>query len=273
MIGVWRQYFHPPPPILTKRVYHTTCAICCDPKPLHTAWAHSRITTRFLELIKSYAFSRTSGPPLYQERADPLPSPDVNKLNIKLTMRVHQPPEPPLTSAESSADEDMADKITDVQVNDLLRVLRAEVPIDTKVAQVTAIKSGIKQHNVPDNCVAPLFEALRSASASQHAVLVNAGFTALNHLLTRLSRQEPKFIAKEAARTLPLIVEKMGDPKEKFRTLALQCMVTIWLIAPADAERFIRNTAMVGKNPRAKELSLQWLLQVCAVSIQPWAFG
>lgn len=203
-----------------------------------------------------------SGQPLHQGRADLLP--DVNKPNMELTIRDHQPPEPPLASAESSADQDMADKITDVQVNDLQRILRADVPIDTKVAQVTAIKSGIKQHNVPDNCVAPLFEALRSASASQHAVLVNAGFTALNHLLTRLSRQEPKFIAKEAARTLPLIVEKMGDPKEKFRTLALQCMITIWLVAPADAERSIRNTAMGGKNPRAKELSLQWLLQVCA---------
>ncbi|KAK3936767.1 ARM repeat-containing protein [Diplogelasinospora grovesii] len=156
----------------------------------------------------------------------------------------------------------MADKITDNQVTDLVAILRSDASIDAKVQHVTAVKSAIKQHNVPDNCVAPLLEALRSASASQHAVLVNAGFTALNHLLTRLSRQEPKYLAKEAARTLPLIVDKLGDQKEKFRQLALQSLVTLYKAAPIDVERSVRNTAMVGKNPRAKEASLQWLLQM-----------
>jgi CLIP-associating protein 1/2 len=156
----------------------------------------------------------------------------------------------------------MADKITEKQVSDLLTLLRTDANIDTKVAQVTAIKSGIKQHNVPDNLVAQLFDALRTASTSQHAALVNAGFTSLNHLLTRLSRQEPKYLVKEAARTLPLVVDKMGDLKEKFRSLATQALTTFYNAAPMDVERSLRNTAMVGKNPRAKEASLQWLLQM-----------
>lgn len=157
----------------------------------------------------------------------------------------------------------MADMITLEQVDDLLAALRADASVDAKVQQVAAIKSGIKQHNVPDNCVAPLFEALRTASSSQHAVLVNAGFTGLNHLITRLSRQEPKFLSKEAARSLPLIVEKLGDQKEKFRSLAQQSLTTLYKTPAAqDVERSIRNTAMVGKNPRAKEASMQWLLQV-----------
>jgi len=152
--------------------------------------------------------------------------------------------------------------MTETQVTDLQTALRTDTSTDSKVNQVNAIKSCIKQHNVPDNCVAPLFDALRTASSSQHAVLVNAGFTALNHFLTRLSRQEPKYIAKEAARTLPLIVEKLGDQKDKFRSIALQALATLYAAAPVDVERSIRNTAMVGKNPRAKESSLQWLLQV-----------
>ncbi|KAI0099059.1 clasp N terminal-domain-containing protein [Nemania sp. FL0031] len=156
----------------------------------------------------------------------------------------------------------MAEKLTDDQVQGLLAILKKETTVDAKVQYVTAIKSGIKQHNVPDSCVAPVFEGLRQASASQHAALVNAGFTALNHLLTRLSRQEPKYLHREAKQTLPLIVEKMGDQKDKFRTLAIQAMATMYAHVPADAERFIRNTAMVGKNPRAKEASMQWLLQM-----------
>jgi CLIP-associating protein 1/2 len=157
----------------------------------------------------------------------------------------------------------MAEKITEKQVTDLsAALLRTEVPTDSKVNQVNAVKSSIKQHNVPDNCVALLFDTLRTASSSQHAVLVNAGFTALNHLITRMSRQEPKLLSKEAARTLPLIIEKLGDQKEKFRSIALQALVTLYTPAPLDVERSVRNTAMVGKNPRAKEASLQWLLQV-----------
>ncbi|KAL1872314.1 hypothetical protein VTK73DRAFT_1624 [Phialemonium thermophilum] len=156
----------------------------------------------------------------------------------------------------------MAEKISDKQVADLVAILRTDAPVDAKVQQVTAVKSGIKQHNVPDSCVAQLFEALRIASSSQHAVLVNAGFTALNHLITRLSRQEPKYLVKEAARTLPLVMEKLGDSKEKFRSLASQSLVTLWKVSPAEVERSVRNVGMVGKNPRAKEASLQWLLQM-----------
>ncbi|ERS97801.1 hypothetical protein HMPREF1624_05972 [Sporothrix schenckii ATCC 58251] len=156
----------------------------------------------------------------------------------------------------------MADKITLDQVNELLGVLRTDASVETKVQLVTAAKSGIKQHNVPDHAIPVLFEALRTASSSQHAALVNAGFTGLNHLLTRLSRQEPKFLAKEAARTLPLIVEKLGDVKEKYRSLAQQSLVTLYQAAPMDVERSLRNTAMTGKNPRAKETSMQWLLQM-----------
>lgn len=157
----------------------------------------------------------------------------------------------------------MADgKLTDTQVADLITVLRSDQSLDNKVQFVTGIKSGIKQHNVPDACAIPLFEGLRTASSSQHAALVSVGFTALNHLLTRLSRQEPKLLLKEAPRTLPLIIEKLGDPKDKFRATAMQALNTLYAVAPIDVERAIRNSAMVGKNPRAKEAAMQWLLQV-----------
>ena len=156
----------------------------------------------------------------------------------------------------------MTERITDEQVADLIALLRTDASVDAKVQQVTVVKSSIKQQIVPDSCILPLFEALRIASSSQHALLVNAGFTALNHLFTRLARQDPKTLIKEGARTLPLIVEKMGDQKEKFRQLALQALVTLYKVAPVEVERSVRNTAMVGKNPRAKEASLHWLLQV-----------
>ncbi|AEO66796.1 uncharacterized protein THITE_2044172 [Thermothielavioides terrestris NRRL 8126] len=156
----------------------------------------------------------------------------------------------------------MAERTFDDEVADLVAILRTDASVDARVQQVTAVKSRIKQQNVPEACIAPLFEALRTVSSSQHSVLTNAGFTALNHLFTRLARQDPKYLAKEGARTLPLVVEKLGDQKEKFRQLALQALVTLYKAAPVEVERAVRNTAMVGKNPRAKEASLHWLLQM-----------
>ncbi|KID79218.1 Protein stu-1 [Metarhizium brunneum] len=155
----------------------------------------------------------------------------------------------------------MADKLTDAQVADLLTILRSDSSLDAKVQFVTVIKSAIKQHNVPESCIAQLFDGLRTASSAQHAALVNAGFTALNHLLTRLSRQDPKLLAREAARTLPLVIEKLGDQKDKYRSLAAQALNTLYVASPADAERFVRSSALAGKNPRAKEGGMHWLLQ------------
>jgi CLIP-associating protein 1/2 len=156
----------------------------------------------------------------------------------------------------------MGEKITEAQATDLLTLLRTDASVDTKVAQIDNVKSGIKKNNVPDICVGSLFEITRIAMTSQHAALVNAGFSTLNHLLTRLSRQEPKHVTKEVGRTLPLVVEKLGDHKEKYRLLATQCLTTFWKASSMDVERAVRNSAMTGKNSRAKETSMHWIVQV-----------
>ncbi|KAI9645381.1 suppressor of tub2 mutation [Ciborinia camelliae] len=156
----------------------------------------------------------------------------------------------------------MGEKITEDQVTNLLAILRTDALIDAKVNQINNIKSSIKQHNVPEPCIPSLFEALRAALSSQHAALVNAGFSTLNHLLARLSRQEPKYILKEAARTLPMINDKMGDQREKYRQLAAQCLTTFWKNAPMDVERIVKNAGLIGKNSRMKETSMNWVVQM-----------
>jgi CLIP-associating protein 1/2 len=167
----------------------------------------------------------------------------------------------------------MGEKINEEQVANLLAILRTDASIDSKVNQINNVKSGIKQNNVPEPCVLPLFEATRQSMISQHAAIVNAGFSTLNHLLTRLSRQEPKYVAKEAGRTLPLVIEKMGDQKEKYRQLAAQCLTTFWKVAPMDVERIVKNAGMVGKNPRMKEASMNWLVQVISLGTDTTAIA
>lgn len=163
----------------------------------------------------------------------------------------------------------MGEKITEEQVANLLAVLRTDASVDAKVHQINNVKSGIKQNNIPDACVASLFEGTCAALTSSHAALVNASFSTLNHLLSRLSRQEPKQIVKHAAKTLPLIIEKMGDQKEKYRQLAAQCLTTFWKQTPLDVERIVKNAGLVGKNSRMKEACMHWIVQV-SVAVEEW---
>jgi CLIP-associating protein 1/2 len=156
----------------------------------------------------------------------------------------------------------MGEKITEEQVANLLAILRTDASNDAKVAQINNIKSGIKQMNIPEPAILPLFEAVRTSMTSQHAAIASAGFSTLTHLLTRLSRQEPKYLIKEAGRTLPLVMEKMGDQKEKYRQVAAACLTTLWKVTPMDAERIIKNVGLVGKNSRMKEASLRWVAEV-----------
>ncbi|KAH8592959.1 STU1 protein-like protein [Bisporella sp. PMI_857] len=164
----------------------------------------------------------------------------------------------------------MGEKVTEEQVANLSAILRTDASVDAKVHQINNIKSGIKQNNVPDGCVPLLFEATRMAMSTSHAALTNAGFSTLNHLLTRLSRQEPKHIVKEAARTLPLVIEKMGDQKEKYRQLAAQCLTTFWKHAPVDVEKIVKNAGLVGKNSRMKEASMNWVVQMHQDNAMPF---
>ncbi|KAH8804827.1 protein-like protein STU1 [Xylogone sp. PMI_703] len=156
----------------------------------------------------------------------------------------------------------MGEKVTEEQVANLLTVLRTDASNDAKVNLINAVKSSIKQNNVPEPCIAPLFDAARTSMTSQHASIASAGFSTLNHLLTRLLRQDPAKIMKECGRTLPLVVEKMGDQKEKYRQLAAQCLTSFWRVSPQDVERIVKNSGLVGKNSRQKEACLNWLVQM-----------
>ncbi|POS87152.1 hypothetical protein EPUL_001257 [Erysiphe pulchra] len=163
-----------------------------------------------------------------------------------------------------------SERVDEEQVSNLLEVLRTDATIDTKVNLINQIKSGIKQNNVPETCIVSLFEAARVAMTSQQAAIVSAGFTTLGHLLSRISRQEPKFIAKESSRTLPLVLEKMGDSKEKYRQLAAQCLTTFWTKSSPDVERIVKNTGLTSKNPKMKDACMNWIVQTHQESAMPF---
>ncbi|RAH61234.1 ARM repeat-containing protein [Aspergillus piperis CBS 112811] len=144
---------------------------------------------------------------------------------------------------------------------ELLEVLRnMNLAIDAKVSLLHSMKSDIKQKNVPENAIAPIFDALRQSISSPHSTLLSAGFSTMGHFLKRLFIQEQHSIVASQARNIyPLLLERLGDHKERVRAQAAQAFTDFWPAASHEVEQHVLGTALIGKNNRAREMSMIWL--------------
>ena len=137
------------------------------------------------------------------------------------------------------------------------------VSVDSRVNHLTSIKSDIKQKNVPEGAIPTIFETIRLAIISQHYSVCSAGFSTLGHFLKRLSIQDQQqWIANSARNFYPLLTERLGDHKERIRAQAASIFTELWSTASGEVEYYVLDTALVGKNPRAKEMSMLWLSNV-----------
>lgn len=144
------------------------------------------------------------------------------------------------------------------------------VSVDARVAHLTSIKSDIKQKNVPDGAIATIFETIRLAITSQHYSVSSAGFSTLGHFLKRLSIQDQQqWIVSQARNFYPLLMERLGDHKERIRAQSASIFTELWPMATSEVEYYVLECALVGKNPRAKEMSLLWLSNVSSVCFRP----
>ncbi|RAK82943.1 ARM repeat-containing protein [Aspergillus costaricaensis CBS 115574] len=132
--------------------------------------------------------------------------------------------------------------------------------IDAKVSFLNSVKSDIKQKNVPESAIPSIFDALRLSLASSHQTLLSAGFSTMGHFLKRLFIQEQHGIVASQARHLyPVLLERLGDHKERVRAQAAQAFTDFWPAASHEVEQHVLGTALVGKNNRAREMSMIWL--------------
>lgn len=150
------------------------------------------------------------------------------------------------------------------RATELLSTLKnPNTSIDAKVTALTNLKSEIKQKNVPEAAVLPIFESLRLAISNLHSSLSSAGFSTLAHLLKRLYIQEfQNLVAFHARQLYPVCLERLGDHKERLRTQASQAFTDLWLAAPQEVEDHVLGIALIGKNSRAREMSMMWLATV-----------
>jgi CLIP-associating protein 1/2 len=151
------------------------------------------------------------------------------------------------------------------QAQSLLTTLkRSAVAIDTKVAAFNNLKSSIKHQRVPESCQGTIFECIRlGITSSTSPTLASTAFSTLTHLAKRLSLQEQSnVITAQTSKLLPIIHDRLGDPRESLRNAASQALSDLWLYSKIDVERVVREGALAGNNARAKEVAMLWIVKV-----------
>jgi len=152
------------------------------------------------------------------------------------------------------------------QAQTLLATLRkSSVAVDTKLALFNNLKSSIKHLRVPDGSQAPIFDCIKLAIGSQtSSSLVTTGFSTLGHFIKRLHLQDQSnVIASQSPKLFPILLDRLGDARESHRNAASQSLSDLWPICHAEVERVIRDSALTGTNARAKEMAMQWVVNVC----------
>ncbi|KAE8148924.1 clasp N terminal-domain-containing protein [Aspergillus avenaceus] len=135
--------------------------------------------------------------------------------------------------------------------------------IDAKVSSLQSLKSEIKQRNVPEGAVQFIFQAVHIAIGSHNVPLYTSGFSTLGHLLKRLYLQDQSALVFTHARAiLPVLYERLGDHRPPVRKMASQAFTDIWPVANVEVEQYVLERGLIGKNARAREMGVTWLLEM-----------
>jgi CLIP-associating protein 1/2 len=146
----------------------------------------------------------------------------------------------------------------------LAALKKPSTAVDHKLQLFNTLKSNIKHLRVPESAQAPIFECIKLAiTATNSAALVSTGFSTLGHLMKRLILQnQTAILTHQSHKLLPILLDRLGDARESHRHAASQILADIWPFNHAEVEALIRDHAIQGTNPRAKEAAMQWLVKV-----------
>ncbi|KAL7273511.1 suppressor of tub2 mutation [Rhizina undulata] len=152
--------------------------------------------------------------------------------------------------------------VKDTQALDLLNLIRGHADADQKIAELSSIKAQVKHQQVQVDAISPLFEACRIGISSPNNSLSLHALSCLGHLIKRVTIQDPARIRSQANPILPLLIEKLGDQKERSRSIATAALLDLWRIVAQDVERGIKDIGFNSKNAKIKQESMNWLAQV-----------
>lgn len=153
----------------------------------------------------------------------------------------------------------------EAKATSLLFAMRS-VPVaqDNAFTELDELKRNIKHRQVPGIAIIPLFNLIDYAISSAH--YVDAGFSILGHLTKRLILQEQKeLLISQGLKTLPSIVDSLGNQTERIRQRATQALCDFWHLSATSVEQIVRDAALTNEIPRVKEAGMRWILKVSSM--------
>ena len=69
-------------------------------------------------------------------------------------------------------------------------------------------------------------------------------------------------LAAQSNKLFPLLLDRLGDARESHRVAASQALSDFWPVNHAEVERLMRDVALTGTHPRAKEMAMLWVVKV-----------
>ncbi|KAK6507615.1 suppressor of tub2 mutation [Arthrobotrys musiformis] len=170
----------------------------------------------------------------------------------------------------------MGENLGEDEANTLLTLIRSNRDDALKVDHLVQAKQKIKHYGIDPDATEPTFSAVRiGMSQASNMTLFQHSLSCLGYLVKRCRANDATLLKRLSIDLLPLLLDKMGDAKERIREMALSPVVDIWTVAPVETERIIREAGLTSKNSRLKESSLEWLTRVHALyggqlSIKPY---
>ncbi|KAK6343469.1 suppressor of tub2 mutation [Orbilia blumenaviensis] len=170
----------------------------------------------------------------------------------------------------------MGENLGEDEANTLLTLIRSNRDDALKIEHLIQAKQKIKHYGIDADATEPTFSAVRiGMSQASNISLFQHSLSCLGYLVKRCRVNDAALLKRLSIDLLPLLLDKMGDAKDRIREMALSPVVDIWTAAPVETERIIRETGLTSKNSRLKESSLEWLARVHALyggqlSIKPY---
>ncbi|KAG5440291.1 hypothetical protein PCANB_001861 [Pneumocystis canis] len=149
--------------------------------------------------------------------------------------------------------------VKDVQA--LQEVLRG-TNYERKIETLVGLKRFIKRNDVSLESVPLLLDGLRMGLISANSLVAMHSLTCLGHLIKRVVLQDTGRLKTSIGMLLPLLIEKLGDMRDKAREIALNTLIELWKVMPIDVERGMKELGFTSKIWRTREHSLYWLLKM-----------
>ncbi|QSL64059.1 hypothetical protein MERGE_000214 [Pneumocystis wakefieldiae] len=128
---------------------------------------------------------------------------------------------------------------------------------DRKLEVVMGIKRFIKRNDVSLDAVSLLFDGLRIGLISTNPLVMVNCLACTNHLIKRVSLQEISRLKGPGVVVLPLLIERLGDTKEKVKDVSQNALIELWRGIPSEVERGIKDLGFSSKNWRIREQMLE----------------